>query len=152
VTQLRSKVVCGIVLIALLVIFVPLFLKGAHAQLTLHAMPNLPSVPSSDHFGLELHDTHPLKNSFTLPLAPAKAWVLQLADVKESSVAKALIQTLRQKGFKAYARQMILPSGLATRVFVGPEISMDDIKMLKIQLTKKMSLKSTIIIFDPLLL
>ncbi|MES2997814.1 MAG: SPOR domain-containing protein [Pseudomonadota bacterium] len=154
--ELRSKgVIAAIVLIALLIIFVPLFFMEARSEPKLLTIPNLPFTPSPDQFspGLNNTDQRP-QNPFTLPLSPAKAWVLQVADFKESGTANAhaLIQTLREKGFKAYTRQIMLPTGRITRVFVGPEMRSDTLKMLETQLTKEMSLKSTVTSFDPLLL
>jgi len=153
-TPLRSKVVGGIVLMALLIIFVPTFFKETQSTFHLLSIPNVPLTPSSDHFSAELNNTNPvLNNPFKLLLSPAQAWVLQLADFKENLSAQRFIKTLRTNGFKAYARQISLPTGgNVTRVFVGPEIKSDNIKMLATQLRDKWSLQSTVTVFNPLLL
>ena len=141
-----------VVLVALLIIFVPHFSKGVPTELKPLTIPNLPSSPSPDQFSPGLSDTsQSLSNPFKLPLAPAKAWVLQLADFKESSGSNSLTQALRQKGFKAYTRQIMLPTGQVTRVFVGPETNADKIKLLATRLNKEMQLKPTVAAFDPLL-
>jgi len=154
VTQRRNSVVGGIVLVALFVIFVPLFFKETSVPLKFFTMPNLPPTPSPNYFSLAFSNTEQvLRHPFEMPLLPAKAWVLQLVDLPKDQTAKALVETLRQKGFKAYmVSQDALAGKPVTRVFVGPELSTDNINKLKMQLQKDMSLQSTITVFDPLLL
>ena len=118
-------------------------------------MPNRPSAPSPDQFNPGLSNTsQSFKNPFTLTLVPGTAWVLQVADFKANSDARLLIHHLREKGFKAYTRQITLSTGLVgTRVFVGPEIKLEQLKNIAVRLNKEMQLKSTMeTAFDPLLL
>lgn len=108
-------------------------------------MPHWPFTPTPAQFN---------PGSKHALISPAHAWVLQVADFKlnESSAANALMQSLSQKGFKSYTRQVVLSTEPVIRVFVGPEIKSAQIKILAERLTKEMQLKSTIITFDPLLL
>lgn len=79
---------------------------------------------------------------------------MQVADFKlqENVAANALMQSLRQKGFKTYMRQVIISTGPVIRVFVGPEIKSVTIKTLADRLNKETQLKPLMTAFDPLLL
>ncbi|MES2142523.1 MAG: SPOR domain-containing protein [Pseudomonadota bacterium] len=149
---LRSRTLISVIILsAFLVILVSLF-KRAHTEWKPLTVPNKPLFPS-DQFSLELGSSnHPIKNAFKLPLAPTHAWVLQVADFKENSDANSLLQSLQKNGFKAYSRQVRVMAGPITRVFVGPEIKSEQIKLLETRLNKEMQLKSTVTAFDPLLL
>lgn len=150
--QLRNYTVGTVILTAVLIICLPVFFSDVPAtEIKYLAIPHRPSVPSPYQFNSELSDTsYPFKNLIKLPLSPGTAWVLQVADFKQSLDANLLIQSLRQKGFRAYTRQIMLPRGLVTRVFVGPEIKSEQIKILETRLSKEMQLKSVVAAFDPL--
>jgi DedD protein len=144
--QLRNGTITLIVLSALLVIIIPLFfLKSVPSEFKPLTMPTKPPVPSADQFNPGLNTSRPL------PLSPARAWTLEVADFKENSEANALVQTLREKDFKAYARHVTTSTGPKIRVFVGPEIQSEKIKSLATRL-QAMQLNATKVAFDPLLL
>lgn len=108
-------------------------------------MPHWPFSPTQEQF-------NPGSNQAFI--SPAQAWVLQVADfkLKENLAANALMQSLRQKGFKAYRRQVILSTGPVIRIFVGPGIKSADMKILAERLNKETQLKPMMTAFDPLLL
>lgn len=153
-TQLRSgKVIGSIVLVSLLVILIPDLFKQLPPKQQSLAIPNLPASPDSVQFNLGLSTTyHALENPFKLPTTPAQAWALQLADFNKTLEANTLVHSLRQKGYKAYARQVKTPQGWVTRVFVGPEIKREQIKRVAEQLNKDMQINPIVTSFDPLLL
>lgn len=154
--RLRSRgVISAILLTAFFVIFLPSFFKRTYTELRMPlTIPAKPLLPSSNQFTSGLSKTNQaIKDSFKLPLGSEQAWVLQVADFKSSSDANLMLQSLWNKGFKAYTRQVVTTmAGPITRVFVGPEIKSEQIKALEVRLNKEMQLKPTITAFDPLLL
>jgi cell division septation protein DedD len=154
--NLRNGIIGILLLISLLVIFVPyFFLNPPTAEFNVLTIPNKPPSPSVEQLATGLAIS---SQSFKLPLSPAQAWLLQVADFKENSQALSLVQILRQKGYKAYARRMTIATGLmrhsdqVTRVFIGPELKLTQIKTLATRLTKEMQLNAKVTAFDPLLL
>ncbi len=154
----RSGFVAIIVVTALLVIFVPLFVKDYRADpLQSFIIPNLPAQPSPELLPVSsshhrVHGMHSMQSLLSFPLAPAKAWVIELADFKNPVDAKALVLSLRLKGFKAYSRQFNSLSQVLTRVFVGPEIKPEQMKLVAERLNTEMHLDTKVIPFDPLLI
>jgi DedD protein len=148
--QLRNRnVIGGIVLIALLIIFLPLFFKRLQSSLRPLAIPSMPAPPNVIQLGSELNL---LESAFKTHLSAAKAWVLQVGEFHASADANLLVATLRSKGFKAYIQESNGTSGLIFRVFVGPEINFEQINHLSSQLQEEMHLNTTIKNFDPLFL
>lgn len=147
----RTLFITIIVISALLVIFVPLWMKDYHADtLQSFSIPSLPASPSAAL--LNMTSSKPqIKNLLNFPLTPAQAWVVELPDIKDSAVAENLVQTLRHKGFNAYSRQYKSLLGVLTRVFVGPEINPEQMKQIAKQLNTEMHLTTQVVPFDPLL-
>lgn len=155
--RLRSRgVISAIILTAFLVIFLPSFFKRTYTRLRMPlTIPTKPLLPSSNQFSPGLSKTNQaIKDSFKLPLGSGQAWILQVADFKSSSDANLMLKSLWNKGFKAYARQVVttMSGPPITRVFVGPEIKSEQIKALEVRLNKEMQLKPKVTAFDPLLL
>ena len=140
-----------LVIIALLVIFVPLMMKDYRADHLLSFTIPSPPVPPSATLLPMISDKPSIKNLLSYPLTPAKAWVVELPDIKDPAQAENLVQTLRRKGFNAYSRQYKSLLGVLTRVFVGPEIKPEKMKQLAEQLNTEMHLTTQVVAFDPLL-
>lgn len=147
----RASFITIIVIAALLVIFVPLWMKDYHADnLLSFTIPTLPIAPTAAL--LPLTSTKPsMKSLLNFPLAPAKAWVIELPDIKDPAEAENLVQTLRRKGFNAYSRQYKSLLGVLTRVFVGPEIKPEQMKQVAERLNAELHLTTQVVPFDPLL-
>lgn len=147
----RALFITFIVIASLLVIFVPVWMKDNHAEtFPLFSIPSLPASPSAAL--LSMSSSKPsLKTLLDFPLTPAKAWVVELPDIKDSAEGENLVQTLRRKGFRAYSRQYKSLLGVLTRVFVGPEINPKQMKQVAKQLNAEMHLATQVIPFDPLL-
>jgi cell division septation protein DedD len=146
----RASLISIIVMAALLVIFMPL-MKHYRAD-TLHSftIPSLPAPPSAAL--LPMTSTKPsVKSLLNFPLTPAKAWVVELPDIKDPVAAENLVLSLRRKGFNAYSRQYKSLLGVLTRVFVGPEIKPEQMKQVAEQLNSEMHLTTQVVPFDPLL-
>lgn len=82
-------------------------------------------------------------------LAKANAWVIQLGSFTDPARAKELIKQLRDKGFKAFGREMKTAQGMMTRVFIGPEIKKDKLAVVQAQLNKDMKVKGMVVAFNP---
>ncbi len=154
----RSSFVAITVVVALLVIFVPLFVKDYRADpLQSFIMPNLPAQPSPELLPMTVskHRIHSMHHSMQrlldFPLPPSKAWVIELPDFKNSADAQALVLRLRLKGFKAYSREFNSLTHVLTRVFVGPEVKPDQMKSVAERLNTEMHLDTKVVPFDPLL-
>lgn len=147
----RISFIYILVIIALLVIFVPLIMKNYRADnLLSFTIPSAPAPPSASLLPM-ISDKPSMKNLLSYPLTPAKAWVIELPDIKDPAQAENLVQTLRRKGFNAYSRQYKSLLGRLTRVFVGPEIKPEKLKQIAEQLNTEMHLTTQVVAFDPLL-
>ncbi len=70
-----------------------------------------------------------------------KAWVLQLASFSSLKNAESLVAKLRQSGYDAYDKKIVLANGkVINRVFVGPEISRKKILRLQAKLKSQYKL------------
>ncbi len=147
----RASLIIIIVIAALLVIFVPLWKDYRADNLLSFTIPSLPVAPSAALLPMT-SDKPSMKDLFGYPLTPAKAWVVELPDIKDPVQAENLVQTLRHKGFNAYSRQYKSLLGRLTRVFVGPEIKPEQMKQITEQLNTEMHLTTQIVPFDPLLI
>lgn len=147
----RGSFVLIIVTTALLVIFVPLWMKDYRADSLLSfTVPTVPEPPSAAL--LPLTSSEPsAKGLLSFPLTPAKAWVLEVSEVKNQAEAENWVKILRRKGFNAYSRQYSSLLGVLVRVFVGPEIKPEQMKQVAEQLNTEMHLTTQVVPFDPLL-
>lgn len=147
----RVSFISILVIIALLVIFVPLMMKDYRANNLLSFTIPSPPVPPSVALLPMISDKPSIKNLLNYPLTPAKAWVVELPDIKDPAQAENLVQTLRRKGFNAYSRQYKSLLGVLTRVFVGPEIKPEKMNQVAEQLNTEMHLTTQVVAFDSLL-
>jgi len=154
----RSSFIAITVALALLIIFVPLFVKDYRADtLQSFIIPNLPAQPSPELLPMtpsqhRMHGMHHMQSLLSFPLAPAKAWVIELPDFKNPAEANALVLSLRLKGFKAYSRQFNSLTQVLTRVFIGPEVKPEQMKLIAERLNTEMHLDTKVVPFDPLLI
>ncbi len=147
----RTFFITIIVIAALLVIVTPLWMKNYRTEnLLSFTIPSLPAAPTAAL--LHLTSAKPsMKNLLSFPLTPAKAWVVELPDIKYPAEAEHLVQALQRKGFNAYSRQYKSLLGVLTRVFVGPEIKPEQMKQVAKQLNTELHLTTQVVPFDPLL-
>ena len=83
-------------------------------------------------------------------LTAASAWVVQLGSFDKPEHAKLLTKKLRDKGFKAFTREMKTLKGTMTKVLVGPEIKREKADALQVAINKTMKLKGIVVAFKPL--
>lgn len=148
----RASFISILVIIALLVIFVPLLMKDYRVDNLLSFTIPSPPVPPNAALLPNMSDKPSIKNLLNYPLTPAKAWVVELPDIKDPAQAENLVQTLRRKGFNAYSRQYKSLLGVLTHVFVGPEIKPEKMKQVAEQLNTEMHLTTQVVAFDSLLI
>jgi cell division septation protein DedD len=148
----RTCFITTIVIVALLVIFVPLWMKEYRAgnNTLSFTIPALPTAPSAALFPITSAKPS-VKHLLNFPLTSAKAWVVELPDIKDPAEAENLVQTLRRKGFNTYSRQYKSLLGVLTRVFIGPEIKPEQMKQVAEQLAE-MHFITRVVPFDPLLI
>lgn len=147
----RASFITIIVIAALLVIFVPLWMKDYRAENVLSfTIPTVPVAPTAALLRFTSSKAS-MKSLLNFPLTPAKAWVVELPDIKDPVEAENLVQTLRRKGFNAYSRPYKSLLGVLTRVFVGPEIKPEQMKHVAEQLNTELHLTTQVVAFDPLL-
>lgn len=88
-----------------------------------------------------------LQNS-SINTTSQKSWVVQLGTFAHLENAIKLIQTLNDKGFHAFSRQVFIRDQIMTQVLVGPEPDYHRIESLKGELIKAVQLEGRILAFD----
>lgn len=97
----------------------------------------------TDNKTIAIHANHP--HPLLRTILNSKAWVLQLGTFKNQTNAKRLVKQLRLKGYDAYSRIKISKqSGRLVRVYVGPEIQLNKVQQIQIELKKEFKLNSVI--------
>jgi DedD protein len=78
------------------------------------------------------------------PPAMPTAWVIQLATFANKANAANLLKELRELGYDAYSRSMTFRDKYWTQVFVGPDISHENIQRIQAELEKRYRLHGVI--------
>ncbi|KFZ36744.1 hypothetical protein HR45_14945 [Shewanella mangrovi] len=78
------------------------------------------------------------------------AWTLQLGAFSSATNVKGLVAKLQKAGFAAYTLPSKPVEGKLTRVFVGPEVSLDKLRTQQQKVESLTSLKGKVIRFNPL--
>lgn len=98
-------------------------------------------------------DTSPAKaapKASATPVKPAVAWTIQLGAFSSAANVKGLVAKLRKAGFAAYTLPKTPVEGKLTRVFVGPDVSLDKLKTQQQKVESLTALKGKVIRFNPL--
>ncbi|OED40447.1 hypothetical protein ACH42_16260 [Endozoicomonas sp. (ex Bugula neritina AB1)] len=163
---LKQRLLGVVVLLGLLVLLAPAFFQGgeSHPLATTESSVSQAVAPKVPEFVQSL-DIAPESTSVLPPdIAETyydnrpgndtegylKAWTLQLATFSDKKNAKRLENDLKEKGYTAYTQQFqSKKEGYLYRVFVGPEVQMDDLLKLKKELDKEYKVTSLIVKFTP---
>ncbi|TCN84649.1 SPOR domain-containing protein [Shewanella fodinae] len=78
------------------------------------------------------------------------SWTIQLGAFSNATNVKGLVQRLRASGYAAYTLPEKPVEGKLTRVFVGPEVSLERLKEQQGKVESLTKLKGKIIQFNPL--
>lgn len=146
-SKIKYRFIGGIVLIALIIIFAPMFFHSMVRYQSVKPVkrPALPAVTVAKA---------PAKLSITPPssaikqsVQPFKAYAIQVASFKEKSRVDALLASLTKEGLKGYAYKP--QASHFTRVYVGPFITKEKAKRLLTVLEKQYKLKGLIKPYNP---
>lgn len=151
-----------IVVLALVVIFRPVFFKGGVHQRTSN-IEEL-KIPHKNNTKVII-DTQAVNKTISEqsnPLAysndqtmqpkhpvltkPEKTFSLQVGHFTELTNAEKFVKQLRQKGYRAYSQQ----AEKSYKVYVGPVLGKQNIQRLKQKLEKQIKQKSLIVEYSPI--
>ena len=163
---LKQRLLGAGVLVLLLVLLAPSLFRGGESHPLVvtelrppHKAPEVPAFvevldSAPDTVTVETKARRPVEDDKGQPgidkSGNLKAWSLQLASFSDQSNARKLQTTLRSKGYSAYIRKVIRSSGRPLfRVYIGPEVSTNELNELKSQLETEMGLSGMVVRFEP---
>jgi DedD protein len=111
------------------------------ASLTEPVVTSPPAAAASTVNKNKIHTFSPVK----LPAA----WVVQLATFSNKKNAESLLSKIRHQGYDAYSRDIIVKGKSLTKVFVGPNISYNDVEQAKRVLDARYHLHGVIQAYHP---
>lgn len=164
---IKQRLIGAIVLVALMVIFLPMFFNGGDEDQVdiLIEMPEKPPIPEFDISKpakpSELtakEEPQPPKEEATLEELKDKkvdteglpvSWTLQVASFKERENAEKLRDKLREGGYKAYIKYRLDVEPRMIRVFVGPVLDRKAVDKLKTSISKQYKLDGVVVRYLP---
>lgn len=143
--NLKQRIIGAIVLIALAVIFLPMFLQESKGpKVKVWHIPTKPSAPQVQQN----------TNTPAVTLTPASqqqtiqsAWSLQLGTFSKQGNAQRLLNRLRAKSYAAYQVKAKNNNGIYYKVYVGPEVKKAKLEQQAKQIQTNMGLKGRVVIF-----
>jgi len=174
--RLKERLFGAVVIISLIIIFVPMLLKGSHKKQEFEKqLPILPHIIVSEKdfiapkkllvLAKSLEDKKLTKVEITKSVnskkvvhrktvensaKSSKIWVVQLASFSKPQNAKNLIVKLQQQGMPAYTRKVSGTKGQIIQVFVGPELERNKALKLQAQLKNNFKLDGLVIRYQPI--
>lgn len=79
----------------------------------------------------------------------AKAWVIQVASLRNTESAKTLRDDLQKRGYRAYIRNVATNAGSVSRVFIGPKLDKEAALTIKAKVDLIFKVNSLVLIFKP---
>lgn len=175
---IKQRLIGAVVLVALMVIFLPMFFSSSETEPVdiLIEMPEKPPIPEFDISkpvkpSGQLTDSVPEAEPAPAPSpAPEVAveqqaeelkdkkvddsglpvsWALQVASFKERENAEKLRDKLRKDGFKAYIKYRLDVEPRLIRVFIGPVLERESIDKLKVDVSKQYQLDGVVVRYLP---
>ncbi|MBX9704904.1 MAG: SPOR domain-containing protein [Gammaproteobacteria bacterium] len=149
-SHLKQRVIGAIILVALIVIFVPMLLNNnTSLNQPLNALTARPAAPTAQ-FPQPSDFAEKSDAVANVTSAPAQAWAVQVGSFTQRSRAEMLMKQLRARGFTSYVVQAKTDKGVASKVYVGPEVKKEQAQDLLQQIKTTMGLKGQLVPFDPL--
>lgn len=164
---IKQRLIGAIVLVALMVIFLPMFFNGGDVEPVdiLIEMPEKPPIPEFDiskpikpselkakeepqPSGID-ETLEALKDKKTDADGLPVSWALQVASFKERENAEKLRDRLREGGFKAYIKYRLDVEPKMVRVFVGPVLEREEVDKLKADINKQYKLEGVVVRYLP---
>ncbi len=97
--------------------------------------------------------TAPVKNAVTaMPLNAQdlpNAWVVQVGSFGTKEAANKVRDDLQVEGFKAYVRTVLNGDSSISRVYIGPKLDKAEALSIKVQIDKRLKVKSMVMQFRP---
>lgn len=170
-SQNKQKVVGALILIAVLAIFIPLFLSSHTETPTMKSKPpvappmpvinlKIPPMPKQQAAVVKpaVMQAQPVANKATsaVPVVDAKPvtqavsnnWRLKLGTFSYEKNSKRLVQQLKEKGFEAYSQQDTNSQGKQVyQVYIGPAVSKVEAVTLQKHLLQQMGMASMIVAY-----
>jgi DedD protein len=143
--NLKQRIIGAIVLIALAVIFLPIFLQESKGpKVKVWQIPSKPGSPQvQQNVKIPAVELAPASQQQTLQ----SAWSLQLGTFSNQSNAQRLLNRLRNKGYSAYQIKLNSNNKIYFKVYVGPEIKKAKLEQQATQINSSLGLKGSIVIF-----
>ena len=143
--QLKTKhrIVGAIVVLALAVIFLPIWLQGPKSSnIDTWKIPTPPKAPAV---------TPPAVSTVTTTTStPAQtAWSLQLGSFTHEANANKLAKRLQTKGFAAYTQKTSTNGKDSFKVLVGPEVDKAVLAQQAQEIQKTFKINSTVVAYTP---
>lgn len=164
---IKQRLIGAIVLMALMVIFLPMFFNGGNAEQIdiLIEMPEKPPIPEFDvskpatpsELKAKEESQSPKEEMILEELKDKKvdaeglpvSWTLQVASFKERENAEKLRDKLRDGGYKAYIKYRLDVEPRMIRVFVGPVLDRKTVDKFKTSISKQYKLDGVVVRYLP---
>lgn len=153
---LKQRLVGAVVIVALAVIFIPMFFSPKKPELG-QVEVSFPAPPAMPERALikpvEPEQMSPENAQSASEQAEAaglpEAWVVQLASFQESANAETLRDKLRAAGYKSYVTYRPDQNDELARVFVGPELERKTSEALVGKLKEEFKLEGFVVRYAP---
>lgn len=168
---LKQRLIGAFVLLALAVIFVPVFFDRERIE-PVDKTTQIPIAPIIEPVSVEMatpppevEQAQPAEKMFIpdetqvvdlQPESPGvdekgipKSWVLQLASFRFQDRAHELRNTLIKDGYAAYTRNVETKKGKMTRLYVGPKLDKNTLIREKQEIDDKYKLNAMLLKFEP---
>lgn len=114
--------------------------------------PSEPRLSSTSSAATATKETVPASPVNAMPLNAQglpDAWVVQVGSFATKEAANKIRDDLQAEGLKAYVRTVPGPSGMISRVYIGPKLDKAQAQQIKAQIDKRLKVNSIITHFQP---
>ena len=148
-STIKQRVIAGLVLLALVVIFLPMLLSDAsRLKIKLWSIPSSPNAPAvaaiKELAAIKIVGVNAQHQQIS-------AWALQLGTFADALQAQKLIMQLQAKNVSAYSETSIASTGakhaLLITVYAGPEVTQEGLEVLEKNLAQNFKIKGTVVTF-----
>lgn len=165
---MKQRLVGTIVIGCLAIIFIPILLDGEGVtppalNTNIPQAPAMPTVPDINPVRPEINaDTAVAETAEATdpatPPAPERprltaagvpeTWTVRLGSFGEAANAEALVERLRNNGYKGFSRPLQTSRGSLTGVYVGPVLTQADAASLQQELARAFELEGVVVQFS----
>lgn len=172
---LKQRLIGALVLIALAMIFLPMFFDRENIQ-PVDRKTQIPVAPVIDARPVPEFEPPKMKTPIREMVKPPedifvpddskpedlkaeepgldeqgvpKSWILQVISYSSSKRAEELRDELIEKGYESYTRSVTTKVGKMTRVYVGPNFNKDKMIDAKVKIDKSYNLNTIVLKYKP---